>query len=130
MIHKDDCKCVNCVAKGSPVREIFIKTVTAEELVNVEIFDWLEGYGQISSLAEQEYIRRYGFLLVKLQLKNKQLGNELINARLSNSEGWKELQDEVKKLQKQLLLSESQNYCKTCGNILDGYVPPGSSDEC
>jgi len=27
------------------------------------------------------------------------------------------------RLKKQLLLSESQNYCKICGKTLDGYVP-------
>lgn len=67
MIHKDGCDCVNCVAKGSPIREIWVKTVTAEELSAIEVFDWLEGFGQVSSLGQQKYIRKYGFLLAKLQ---------------------------------------------------------------
>ena len=67
MIHEDDCKCVNCVAKGKPIREIFLKEVTAKILSKMEVCDWLEGYGQISSLAEQTYIRKYGFLLARLQ---------------------------------------------------------------
>jgi len=29
-----------------------------------------------------------------------------------------------RKLQAKVILSESQNYCKICGNILDGYIPP------
>ncbi len=31
--------------------------------------------------------------------------------------------EEIKDLEARGLLSESQNYCKLCGNILDGYVP-------
>lgn len=112
------------------MQKIWLKLVTAEQLRKVEIGDWLEGYGDVLSLAEQDYIRKYGFLLIKLQdekrIKNKQLKNELINARLGNSEGWKKLQDEVKQLQERLVQSERQNYCQMCGNILDGYVPPGS----
>ena len=26
--------------------------------------------------------------------------------------------------EKRVILSESQNYCKICGNTLDGYIPP------
>lgn len=32
-----------------------------------------------------------------------------------------ELKDANKQLKEQLLLSESQNYCKICGHTLDGY---------
>lgn len=35
-----------------------------------------------------------------------------------------ELDAENERLKEQLLLSESQNYCKICGNTLDGYLPP------
>jgi len=31
------------------------------------------------------------------------------------------LREQNKKLQKQLILSSSQNYCSICGNILDTY---------
>jgi len=37
----------------------------------------------------------------------------------------KGLQYQISKLEERLLLSESQNYCKICGNTLDGYVPKG-----
>lgn len=67
MIHKEECKCVNCVGKGSPIREIFFKEVTVKILSEMEVYDWLEGFGQISSLAEQNYIRKYGFMLIKMQ---------------------------------------------------------------
>lgn len=33
------------------------------------------------------------------------------------------LKRENDELKEQLLLSESQNYCKLCGNTLDGYIP-------
>lgn len=33
------------------------------------------------------------------------------------------LKGAITKLKKKLLLSESQNYCKICGNTLDGYKP-------
>lgn len=33
------------------------------------------------------------------------------------------LRIEVNELKRRLLLSESQNYCKMCGNTLDGYIP-------
>lgn len=39
------------------------------------------------------------------------------------------LQKQVEELEKKLVLSESQNHCKMCGSILDGYVPPGSEEE-
>lgn len=35
-----------------------------------------------------------------------------------------ELEREVEVQKQRVILSESQNYCKICGNILDGYVPP------
>lgn len=35
-----------------------------------------------------------------------------------------ELKREVEVQKQRVILSESQNYCKICGNILDGYVPP------
>ena len=65
MIHTNYCDCVNCAAKGSPIRQIYLSTVTPEELSAIEVHDWLEGYGMVISLAEQKYIRRYGFLLLK-----------------------------------------------------------------
>jgi len=37
----------------------------------------------------------------------------------------KEICKEWAKMNKKLLQSESQNYCKICGNILDGYIPKG-----
>lgn len=69
MIHKNDCKCVNCKAKGSPIREVFLKEATAKILSEIEILDWLEGYGQILSLASQKLINKYGFMLIKMQKK-------------------------------------------------------------
>lgn len=39
------------------------------------------------------------------------------------------LKAKVKELEVKVLLSESQNYCKMCGNILDGYVPPKKETE-
>ncbi len=64
MTHNLDCKCVNCDAKGSPIQEIWLKDVTAEALSNIEIFDWIEGYGQVMSLASKKLIRKYGFMLM------------------------------------------------------------------
>jgi len=85
MIHKDDCDCVNCVAKGKPIREIFIRDVTAKDLAEIEVFDCLEGYGQISSVAEQKFIRKYGFLLVKM-LDNRD--NHILRSCGINADGW------------------------------------------
>lgn len=34
-----------------------------------------------------------------------------------------ELEEEVEVQKQQVILSESQNYCKICGNTLDGYKP-------
>lgn len=36
----------------------------------------------------------------------------------------RELEREIEVQKQRVILSESQNYCKICGNILDGYVPP------
>jgi len=36
----------------------------------------------------------------------------------------KELEAEIEVQKQRVVLSESQNYCKICGNILDGYMPP------
>lgn len=36
---------------------------------------------------------------------------------------WADAEERCDELQVKLLLSESQNYCKICGNILDGYKP-------
>ena len=40
-------------------KQIWLKSVTAEELSEIEVLDWLEGYGLVMSLAERNYIRRY-----------------------------------------------------------------------
>lgn len=77
MRHKDDCDCANCETKGTPILEIHLANATANELVKVTIYDWLEGYGQILSLAEQKYIRRYGFMLIDLQNKSLKQHNEV-----------------------------------------------------
>ena len=77
--------------------DIRFNTVTAKQLSEIEVGDWLEGYGDVLSLAEVHYIRKYGSLLINLKEK--------------------------------LLLSESQNYCQICGNILDGYVPPETKED-
>ena len=53
---------------------LFLSSVTAEQLSKVNIGDWLEGYGSISSLAERYYIRSYGFLLLEIL-------NEIFNKR-------------------------------------------------
>lgn len=65
MTHNENCQCANCQAKGKPIREVWLKSVTPEELSEIEIYDWLEGFGYIDSLAVQKYIRKYGFLLLK-----------------------------------------------------------------
>ena len=39
------------------------------------------------------------------------------------------LKTENKSLQQQLLLSESQHYCKIRGNTLDGYVPSNEVED-
>lgn len=67
MRHANNCTCVNCNAKGKPVNEVFLAAAKIEDLAKIEIYDWLEGHGMITSLAEQTYIRRYGFMLIKLQ---------------------------------------------------------------
>ena len=36
------------------------------------------------------------------------------------------LEDENEKLKEQLEKSEAQNYCKICGNTIDGYKPTGA----
>ena len=46
---------------------------------------------------------------------------ELEQANLSLQGDYLSLQAELKELKARALLSESQNYCKICGNILDGY---------
>lgn len=35
-----------------------------------------------------------------------------------------ELEKEIEVQKRRVILSESQNYCKMCGSILDSYVPP------
>ena len=35
-----------------------------------------------------------------------------------------QLKAELAEAKKRIVLSEAQNYCKICGNTLDGYVPP------
>lgn len=65
MTHNKDCKCINCQAKGKPIREIWLRSVTAKELSEIEVFDWLEGFGLIDSLAMQKYVHKYGFLIIK-----------------------------------------------------------------
>jgi hypothetical protein len=47
------------------VEKVWLSTATAEQLAEINVCDWLEGYGVVMSLAEQEFIRRYGFLLLK-----------------------------------------------------------------
>ena len=42
---------------------------------------------------------------------------------------FEKLKVENEKLKAKLLLATSQNYCKICGNILDGYVPPKGKNE-
>lgn len=37
---------------------------------------------------------------------------------------WDDAEKRVDELQEKLVLAMSQNYCKICGNTLDGYVPP------
>lgn len=73
MKHPDICKCINCEGKGKPINEIYLHSVTAEDLSKIEVCDWLEGYGMIGSLAQQTYIRRYGFMLISLQTQKKAL---------------------------------------------------------
>ena len=37
---------------------------------------------------------------------------------------WEDAEDRCDELQAKVVLAMSQNYCKICGNTLDGYVPP------
>jgi hypothetical protein len=53
----------------------------------------------------------------------KEMGKTIILACHSLLNDRKDLLGQIKELQKKLLLSESQNYCKICGNTLDGYTP-------
>lgn len=54
-------------------KEIYLKSVTAEVLSKIEVLDWLEGFGDVLSLAERDYIRKYGFLLLKREMEIKRL---------------------------------------------------------
>lgn len=66
-------------------KEIYLKSVTVEELSKIEILDWLEGYGQVMSLAERDYIRQYGFLLRSLQAEIKSMGEVLRDGGIFNT---------------------------------------------
>jgi len=50
--------------------------------------------------------------------------NEWINYTDKQAVKIGELQAELAEAKKRIVLSEAQNYCKICGNTLDGYVPP------
>jgi len=56
------------------------------------------------------------------------IGDILNKTDKENAEAYwkriKHLEAENEKLRTRLLLAVSQNYCKVCGNTLDGYVPP------
>ena len=41
---------------------------------------------------------------------------------------WEDGEKRCKELQAKLELAMSQNYCTICGNILDGYIPPGEKE--
>ena len=56
-----------------------------------------------------------------LYVKTRQLQNELVNARLGNSEVWIQLEEESASRQRRFELAIAQNYCTMCGRILDGY---------
>lgn len=47
--------------------KIYLKTITAKQLQKVEIGDWIEGCGDILSLAQVKFIHEFRFLLAKLQ---------------------------------------------------------------
>lgn len=54
--------------------KIWLKTVTAEQLAKVEVGDWLEGYGDILSLATKRLVRRFGRLFCcRIEQLKKQL---------------------------------------------------------
>lgn len=64
--------------------EIYLKSVTTEKLSKIEVGDWLEGYGDVLSLSERAYIRKYGFLLSKLQIAMNSAHGELNKAEQLN----------------------------------------------
>lgn len=59
----------------------------------------------------------------------KQMLNCLIGKNRTLTNKSKELEGEIEVQKRRVILSESQNYCKICGNILDGYVPPRETNE-
>ncbi len=42
------------------MKEIWIKSATAEDFAKAEILDWFEGVGMITSHFEKDFIRRLG----------------------------------------------------------------------
>lgn len=55
------------------MKGFWLKSITAEQIANIKILDWLEGYGQVMSFAEIAFIQRYGHLLLTLRAENKRL---------------------------------------------------------
>lgn len=49
------------------VEQVWLAKVTAKQLAEINVGDWIEGFGDVNSLAVQEFIRKYGFLLFKLK---------------------------------------------------------------
>ena len=49
------------------VEEVYLKSVTEKQLTEINVGDWLEGFGDVNSLAVQKFIRKYGQLLFKLK---------------------------------------------------------------
>lgn len=44
----------------SPHRQIYINTAKPEDFENIEIFDWIEGVGEITTEFEKQFVRRFG----------------------------------------------------------------------
>ena len=48
------------------IEQVYLKSVTAKQLAEINVCDWIEGFGTVDSYAVQKFIRKYGNLLFKL----------------------------------------------------------------
>lgn len=48
------------------MQKLFLKSMTPEQLENVQVLDWIEGFGDVLSIAQANFIQRFGKLLVSL----------------------------------------------------------------
>lgn len=53
-------------------KKLWLKTVTPEQLAEIKVGDWLEGFGDILSLVEETLVRRFGQLFqAKIEQQRK-----------------------------------------------------------